>query len=332
MWYDINQTLSHNCLFNFILGNRGAGKTYGALCKGIQNYIKKGEQFVYLRRYDTEVEKVKDNLLDAIIVNEEFPGHEFSCKGECYYLDGEIMGYAIALTQADYFKSRPFPKVTLIIYDEFIIKVGGTKRYLPNEVEKFLDLFETIARKRDNVTAFFLANNISFVNPYTTYFNLSLPYNSSFTKRKNLVLLQLFADADFIEEKKKTRFGQLVSGTKYGDYAIDNKSLVDNRQFIEKKTGIYKYLFCYKYMEVIYGVWRSFEKGKIIISDDYNNDDKHCYSLTLDDHTPNTMLITTINKAPFFKTLIDNYKLGNVYFENQRIKSAFYSVIKLITT
>ena len=30
-YWDIPRTVSHNCLFNFILGIRGAGKTYGLL-------------------------------------------------------------------------------------------------------------------------------------------------------------------------------------------------------------------------------------------------------------------------------------------------------------
>ena len=28
MYYDLHDLLSYNCLFNFVIGNRGAGKTW----------------------------------------------------------------------------------------------------------------------------------------------------------------------------------------------------------------------------------------------------------------------------------------------------------------
>ena len=36
-YWDISKTLSYNCLFNFIYGIRGAGKTY----TGLQHYVKR---------------------------------------------------------------------------------------------------------------------------------------------------------------------------------------------------------------------------------------------------------------------------------------------------
>lgn len=55
MYYNADDTLSRNRLFNFVVGARGAGKTYGAKKRAIKNFTEKGEQFVYLRRYDTEM-------------------------------------------------------------------------------------------------------------------------------------------------------------------------------------------------------------------------------------------------------------------------------------
>ena len=42
-----------------------------------------------------------------------------------------------------------------VLQDEFIVDKGCI-RYLTNEVDVFLDLFETIARKRNNVKAYLL--------------------------------------------------------------------------------------------------------------------------------------------------------------------------------
>lgn len=58
-----------------------------------------------------------------------------------------------------------------IIFDEFIIDKGVYK-YLPNEVEYFLDLYETISRLRD-VKDLFLCT-ITQTNPYFIYFDIEL--------------------------------------------------------------------------------------------------------------------------------------------------------------
>ena len=59
MYWDINKSLSYNALFNFIVGNRGAGKTYGSKKYVINRFLKYGEQFVYIRRFKDELKKIK---------------------------------------------------------------------------------------------------------------------------------------------------------------------------------------------------------------------------------------------------------------------------------
>jgi hypothetical protein len=328
MWYDLNKTLTYNCLFNIIIGNRGCGKTYGAKKRAIKLFLEKGYQFIYLRRYDTELDEVKESLFNDIILNGEFPEHTIEYKNGCYFIDQKLFGYCMALTKAHYYKSASFPMVYFIIYDECIIDDSGTSHYLKSEVRKFLDFYETIARMRDGVIVFFLANALSIVNPYTMFWNLSLPYNSNIM-RKGEVLLQLVQDVDFIEEKKKTRFGRLIEGTEYADYSINNKFLLDNDTFLMKKTDKSNHYFSFKYESELYGVWVDYSIGKFFVSKDTDPFCKVIYSLTLDDHSPNTMLIKSMKNAILFKTFIENYKEGNVYFENIRVKNVVYNVIKM---
>ena len=44
------------------------------------------------------------------------------------------------------------------------------------------------------------------------------------------------------DAKSKTRFGKLVSGTEYEDYAINNSFISDNSDFIDKKSGTSNFL------------------------------------------------------------------------------------------
>ena len=327
MWYDVGQTLSYNCLFNIVIGGRGCGKSYGLKKRAIKQFLDKGYQFVYLRRYKEELDQTCDTYFNDIVVNGEFPDHVIEYKAGAYYVDDQIAGYAMALTKAKDYKSISFPMVYLIIFEEFLIEENGYARYLKNEVKQFLNFYMSIDRYRE-CTVFFLANSESMINPYTLYWNLSLPYGSNIV-RKGDILLQLVQEEEFIRERKKSRFGRLIEGTEFAEYAIENKFVNDSKTFIMKKTEKAFYYFTFYYEGNAYGVWCDYNAGKMFVSDDVDPSCSIKYSLTVDDHKPNTMLLTSLNKSQFFKKFMDNYKLGNVYFENQRIKNITYEVIRM---
>ena len=328
MWYDINATLSYNCLFNFVIGNRGSGKTYGAKKRAVKQFLDKKYQFIYLRRYEEELKQTAESYFNDIILNNEFPGVTIKYNAGVYTINGETAGYAMCLTKAKDIKSISYPMVYFIIFDEFLIEDNGFARYLKNEVTQFLNFYMSIDRYR-GVTVFFLANSVSMVNPYTLYFDLQLPYGSNIVRKGDL-LLQLVQDEEFIREKKQTRFGKLIEGTEFAEYAIENKFTKDNKSFIMKKTGKSHHLFSFVYMGTTYGVWVDYNEGKYFVSLDLDPSNMNLYSLTVDDHTPNTMLLSTITKSFHFKPFIENYKMGNVYFESQRIKNIVYEVIRMI--
>lgn len=330
MFYDYNTIRTHNCIYNFILSNRGGGKTYGAKLLGIKDFLKTGEQFAYVRRYNSEFSN-KEQFFDDIIANQEFEGHEFSVKGYKGYCDGKVMCYFIPLSISQKFKSTAYPLVTKIFFDEFIIDKGVLK-YLKNEVEVFNDLFETIGRKRDNINAFFLANNVSLVNPYFTYFNVNVNPNKRFSKNKsNTVVVELFTDEDFIEEKLNTRFGQLIKDTNYGQYAINNKSLRDNNAFIipRPKTQM-KFVCSLKLDNLEIGVWKEIDGDIVYLDKKFNPNSRERYAITKDNHTPQYNIITKVKKLKVIDKLKLEYANNNLYFSSQEVKSAYYDILKYI--
>ena len=163
------------------------------------------------------------------------------------------------LSTANILKSSTYENVDTIIFDEFIID-KGCYHYLQDEVIAILELIETIARLRD-IRVIFLGNAISITNPYFTYFNLTLPYNSevNIAKRDNkgnpLIIVYYARNQKYREIKKASRFGQLVEGTDYGRYAIDNQFLRDSKSFIHKKSGNAKFYFILRINNKNYGVW-----------------------------------------------------------------------------
>lgn len=326
-WYNYDRINSYNATLNFILTNRGFGKTFGAKCSVIKKFIKKGEQFVYVRRYKTELNDIH-KFFDSPDLRKKFKTHTFEVKGKTFYIDGKIAGYAIALSTSQKLKSVDYPFVTTIIFDEFIVDKGCI-RYLTNEVDVFLDLFETIARKRNNVKAYLLANNVSIVNPYFTYFDVTPKKTERFTiARDGELVIEMCTDTVFINEKLETKFGKLIKGTKYADYSIYNNSLRDSEVFIEKRPK----RNTSPVMSITYNaetamVWLDYKTGIFYCDDKYM---KTCneYVLSCEDHNPNTLLNASGINLNMLKQLISYFQVGRVRFSDQNVKHLMYDVFR----
>lgn len=318
-WYNLQRVLSYNALINIIIGERGVGKSFSTKKHCINRFLKKGEEFVYLRRYKTELKSSVPHFFDDIKEKNIFPGVKFEVKNNMFYIDGKISGYALPLSTANILKSTSFAKVKTIMFDEFIID-RGCYRYLLNEIETFLDIIETIARLRD-IKVFMLGNAISITNPYFTYFNLSLPYNSDIALFKdNSILVNYIKNENYREVKKASRFGKLIEGTEYGKYAIDNEFLRDSKSFIKKKEKNCKFYFILIINGYYYGVWNDYKNGVMYISEDYDPNCPVKYALNTKDHTESSILIRVRN-SPLIKSVIDHYRLARLCFENQRTKN-----------
>ena len=326
MFISLQKILTYNALLNWIIGERGCGKTYGASKFVTDRFIRNNEEFVYIRRYKSELSKAVKKFFEPLSINNEFEGHSLITKGNTFYIDEKIAGYGITLSTAQQLKSTNFSKVKWIIFDEVLLE-EGQGHYIKNEVECFLGLLETISRMRD-VRVLMLSNATNSANPYFLYFDLHLPYNNDITTFKNgLIALQYARNEEYRKAKKETRFGKLVSGTEYENYAIDNNFRSDDKTFIEKKDKNSKFYFSFIYKDKTYGIWINWITGKMFISNDYL-DNGLIFACTREDHKPNTMLYSIAKKYNCWNNFIQNYKLGNVYFENMKIKNLCKDIMK----
>lgn len=341
LYWNPKITFSYNCLFNFITGMRGGGKTYGALLYGIEDvYLKnkkrgKLSQFLYLRRMKTELEKLTTSRGGRLFkaVEKEYPDHVFKAESDVLYMDKEVIGYAQALSTGSLLKSNPMPNVDLIIFDEFIIDNRGTYHYLPNEVTKFLDLYETVARGRD-VKVVFLANAVTVTNPYFDYFNLNKPANGKIQRfgESKEILVENYVSPALSVMKKKTRFGSIISGTEYSDYAYDNEWLLDNYDFVEKKNQRCRYFMTLLYKDNVIGIWHDPKQWLYFVSNDVEKQCEIVYSVTLDDHTPNVMLFRAGKKMGWLKRLVEAYECGAVRYESMKLKNWFRDIMRMSRT
>lgn len=339
-YWDIRKTLSYNCLFNFIISLRGGGKTYGTLKYCVDKYLKEKKQgrlwqFVYVRRQENELKKLTISRGGRLFndIRREFPGHILKAESNVLYCDGEECGYAIQLSNAFTQKSDPHPNVQMIIFDEFIAVKQSS--YLNDEVTKFLELYESIARpgtEHPVVRVFFLGNAVTQMNPYFDYFRLERPYAGEFKRfgSTNDILVQDVDVPELQEDKHRSRFGQLIQGTEYASYSIDNEWLEDNTDFIQKKTKDCEYRMSIRYNNQWIGIWFDTIDWIYYISMDVDLQNPNKYSATTQDHKPNVMLIKNAKRMASFKHLIDSYNMGAIRYESVKLKNWFREIIRMI--
>ncbi len=345
MYYNYNKLWAYDALFNFVIAERGVGKSYGAKKSVVKDFLKNGHEFVYLRRYGNELDMSAPRLFKDIEHNGEFPDYDFKTrKSHEQYLfeiypktdeDGEVlgqeienpvMGYGIPLSTAAILKSSTFDKVRTIIFDEFLIDNTGRRNYLKNEVEQLLDVVETVARSRD-IRVLFLGNALQISNPYFNYFNLHLPYKKEFETFKNgLIVVNYAKNIEFREMKKKTKFGQLIEGTDYGKYAIDNDFLLDNHNFIEKKSQKANFYFNIHIENKKFGIWKDIYTGKVFVTSKIIPDSPYNYTLAPENHTESNIYMT--KRDPHFRIIHNAYLNSLLRFENDQIKSYWLKTLK----
>ena len=351
IFWNINETLTHSeALFFVITGTRGCGKSFACKKKAIENFIKKGEQFGYIRRYNHDLEDSAKEFFQDIV--DEFPNYEFKFEGNKFYCrlrpeddkekwtKDEVCGYAFVLSTASNKKSIPYPKITMLIYDEFMLdKVNSNQRYIPNEPISLLNLYETVARPgtgHPRVVLFLLGNNTSVNNPFWYFFDLQLPTKQDKNGKwiwkhpTKPIIVENAINPAFIEAKRATEFGKITAGTSYDAYSMENKFINDDDTFIEKRSPIARFYFSFIYKDRKYGVWADFLEGLMWVSEKVDPGYPLVYSLTMHDHKPNTLFLKNRSGATPFKKFLEAYQNGCVRFETQMIKSACYDVIKMV--
>ena len=188
-YYSLAKILEIGAHYNLIFGERSNGKTYSVLKYGLEQYVKTGRTFAYIRRWEEDLTGNKGaKVYAALIDNNEI----YKITGEwctvvyrsrAFYLaryDEEDptkiissdtpFGYALSVSAAEHYKSIAYPTVSTILFDEFITR----KYYLNDEFIEFTNLLSTIIRDRDDVKIFMCGNTVNrYANPYFTEMGLT---------------------------------------------------------------------------------------------------------------------------------------------------------------
>lgn len=181
-FWDIRNILSKHAIYNIVFGERSNGKTYGVLQYALEQYFEHGSRLGIIRRWEEDFRgKQANTMFDALIENGVvnklskgkwnsiiYQSHRwYLCKRDLtnpknVVIDEEPFAYAFALSSDEHYKSSSYPKIRIILFDEFLTR--GT--YLPDEFIKFTSILSTIIRLRDDVIIFMCGNTVNQYSPY----------------------------------------------------------------------------------------------------------------------------------------------------------------------
>lgn len=344
-YYDYGMILSHHAEWNFIIGGRGLGKTYGAKKRAIKRAIQYGEMFILLRRHKTELVKAKETFFADIA--DEFPEWEFRVNGGNFEmsmfvppeLDEEgkakkvkknwiLIGYAMALSVGQQAKGSSFHLVKTIIFDEFI-KEDGPTNYLPNEVDVFRNFFSTVDRWKDKTTVFFLANALSIANPYFIRFGILPKAGTTFMKlnvgkAKGYIVVH-FPDAkDFVTSVMETRFGQMIEGSDYAKMALLNEFPDNTMALVGVKNPKSRFLFNFETPSGMLSVWEDSMRGEYYA---YEKCPPGQRTVTMRMSSLDESKILLLKTDGMWKRLVRETRRKKFLFENPLVRSMWFELI-----
>lgn len=344
-FYSFSLLLSYNATYNFVVGGRGLGKTYGAKKRAIRRALRKGEQFIYLRRYKTEIPASKQTFFADI--SHEFPGWEFVIRGNTAkasrLIDEEKfsdekdykkalkerkwvdIGFFYALSSAQSLKSVSFPKVTTIMFDEFIIEKGHNQ-YIQDETTVFNNFYSTVDRWKDKTRVYFMANSVSIMNPYFIEYEIEPDNEGEIVIRKGGFIAAHFPDSEkFKEEIYQTKFGQFIKDTEYAEFAAGNQFADNNDELIHLKDGKAKYMYTLETKTGVFSVWFDAPNNKYFVQEKLPRN-QDVYTLLPHKMSADKTLVYKSDK--FIGYLRSAFNTARIMFDKPATRNAFADIFK----
>lgn len=233
-YLNIRGILSYKCTFNFIVGGRATGKTYGALSTVLDDNIK----FMLMRRTQAQADLInkpdfspfKPVCDDKHIEITTSPVSKYNAK---FIKDEAVIGYTCALSTIANMRGFDASDVKLLIYDEFIPE--RHERPIKSEGSAFLNAYETMNRNRElkgkrPLTVLCLANAFDIANPIFLELGLvgiaeKMKQNSReiYIDREKSILILMPDSRKILKEKNETALYKLTEGSEFSKMALQNE-------------------------------------------------------------------------------------------------------------
>lgn len=314
--------------------NRSAGKTTYFNRLVVNRFIKRGEKFALLYRFNYELDGCDEKFFKDI-KELFFPEYDMTAakkmKGiyQELYLNEEPCGYAISINSADQLKrnSHLFSDIDNIIFDEF---QSEQNHYCDKEVEKFISIHNSIARGRSKqsryVPVYMISNPVTILNPYYVAMDIStrLQKDTHFLRGDGFVLEQGYNETA-AKALKSSAFNRAFGSSDYIAYSAEGVYLQDDLSFVDTPSGRGKYVATIRYSGIDYGVREYPELG--IVFCDKSVDYQYPLKITVDtaDHKLNYVMVSSnfilIQKLRYY------FEHGCMRFKDLQAKEAILKAL-----
>lgn len=327
-YVNVNRWYSYDGIHHFIvIGGRGIGKTTGLMIHSIMDYMNLGGEFMYLRRYITELRKSK-SLPNRIVTGTKTEG--LGAGLVQWTNNKKRIGYGAALSAHLSFKSgTDFDNVNTLIFDEAILPKGSNYRYLPNEIYSFLELLSTVFRTRKNYKVFIVGNNADMFNPYFAYFGVP-KFTGNYINRERDLYCELCKNSPaLLEDEMQTPLYKLTHGTSYAEYHYNNEVLIDTEGKIGVKTPQDRLVCRFVYNGYTLNLYRRrWNEWFMEMKDKVIKDDKTY--LIMENNKPNYLYIDQLRRDDISKVLNICYYNKYLYFESPECSVIFDLVMEVL--
>lgn len=314
--------------------NRSAGKTTYFNRLVVNRFIKRGEKFALLYRFNYELDGCDEKFfkdIKELFFSEYDMTAAKKMKGiyQEIYLNEEPCGYAISINSADQLKrnSHLFSDIDNIIFDEF---QSEQNHYCDKEVEKFISIHNSIARGHGKqsryVPVYMISNPVTILNPYYVAMDIStrLQKDTHFLRGDGFVLEQGY-NKTASDALKSSAFNRAFGSSDYIAYSAEGVYLQDDLSFVDTPTGRGKYVATIRYAGIDYGVREYPELG--IVFCDKSVDYQYPLKITVDtaDHKLNYVMVSSnfilIQKLRYY------FEHGCMRFKDLQAKEAILKAL-----
>lgn len=346
-FYDWAKTLSYDAEVTMVITARGRGKTYGIRAQAVRDWLKEKYRFVEVCRNRQEVPGVAAEYLAKVDALGEFPAWQFKNQGDRIYIarrvdedsdervEWHLIGYVVALSQAQQLKKRTFANVKRIIFDEALIdKRDRYHDYLPREYVSLANLVDTIARQQPGEETpcrlYLLGNACDLINPYFIRYGIyeQPKYGYRWYDGKHF-LLHFEDPGEFGTAKlRDTMAGHMFAGTEDEGIATRNRFTSATRTFIGKKGRRAEFSYGVTYNEMTFGIWVDLRAGYYYVNREIPHlPNKVMYALSTADHKPNYLMANKGTRA--LRGIVSMYEIGAVKFDTAATREQFNNVLGL---